>query len=89
MITYEVPKDLDGKTYVTVVFKNENGEIFTKSVNIPRNEDGSIDDDYFNDILEGQLRGVENKAKIGAITFVAPGQEPNPDDVPDTIKDNS
>lgn len=88
MITYEVPDNLEGKNYVTVVFKNEKGEIFTKSVNIPRNEDGSIDNDYFNHILEGQLKGVENKAKMGAITFIIPGQEPNPDDIPESIRNN-
>lgn len=87
MITYEVPDILDGKNYVNVVFKNEDGDIFTKSVNIPRNEDGSVDNEYFNDILEGQLRGVENKAKIGAITFVAPGQKPDPEEIPETVKE--
>lgn len=87
MITYEVPDNLDGKNQITVVYKNENGHVFTKSVNVPRNEDGSIDEEYFNSILEGQLRGVENKLKVGAIEFVDPSEKINPEDVPETVKD--
>jgi hypothetical protein len=89
MITYEVPSDLNDKDHVTVTFKNEKGEIFTKSVNIPKNQNGSIDEDYFKDILEGQLRGVENKLKVGAISFTQPGKETNSDDIPETIKNKS
>jgi hypothetical protein len=89
MITYKVPDNLDGKEHVMVTFENEKGEIFTKSVNIPKNQDGSIDEDYFKDILEGQLRGVENKVKVGAISFIQPGKETNSDDIPETIKNKS
>ncbi len=86
MITYEVPKDLGEQKYVTIVYKNEDGKIFTKSVNIPRNEDGSIDEDYFNDILDAQLRGVENKWKVGSIEFSDPGKPLDHDSVPETVK---
>jgi hypothetical protein len=86
MITYEVPSDLTNKDHVTITFKNEKGDIFTKLVNIPKNEDGSIDENYFNEILESQLKGVENKVKIGSITFVTPGKEPSSEDIPETIK---
>jgi hypothetical protein len=53
-------------------------------INIPHLEDGSIDEDYFNEILEGQLRGVENKAAIGVISFVDPDavEEPSPVEPP-------
>lgn len=87
MITFEVPDNLEGKDNVNVTFKNEKGEIFTKSVNIPKNEDGSIDQEYFDNILEGQLRGVENKVRVGAITFVDPSKKPNLEDVPETVRE--
>ena len=36
-------------------------------------------EDYLQEILEGQLRGVENKIAVGAITFVDPTAEPEAD----------
>ena len=86
MITYEVPKNLGDKKYVTIVYKNQDGKIFTKSVNIPRNEDGSIDEEYFNQILDSQLKGVENKWKVGSIEFSDPGKPVDQDSVPETVK---
>jgi len=53
-------------------------------VNIPHLEDGSVDADYLQEILEGQLRGVENKAAIGVISFVDPdaAEEPPAEEPP-------
>jgi hypothetical protein len=57
---------------VKITFVNEEGFIHERYVNIPHLEDGSVDEVYFKQIIDGQLRGVENKEKIGALTFINP-----------------
>ena len=47
-----------------------------RQVNIPYNADGTIDEDYLQEIFKSQLRGLENKIKVGAITFTEPTPEP-------------
>lgn len=87
MITYELPEDLGTKNHVNVKFVNEKSEIYIKLVNIPRDEEGLILQDQFNEILEGQLRGVENKLKIGSIKFEPQQRSVPNEDIPDTVKD--
>ena len=70
-ITYELGNYQSGDKTVEVTFTNEEGLIHKRMVNIPY-ENGSIDRNYFQEILEGQLRGVENKLKVGAISFIDP-----------------
>jgi hypothetical protein len=89
MITYELPEDLGDKTNVNVKFVNEKGEIYIKLVNIPRDDEGSIIQDEFNNILEGQLRGIENKLKIGSIKFEPQTRQTPAENIPDTVKDTS
>lgn len=72
MITYTVAEYQKGDRTVEVTFTNDDGFIHKRSVNIPYNSDGSIDENYFQEILEGQLRGVENKIKLGVVTFMDP-----------------
>jgi hypothetical protein len=59
-----------------VTFVNEKGETFKRMVNVPRNLDGTIDTVMFTDILESQLMGVINKAKLGVVTFTTGSSEP-------------
>ncbi len=59
-------------TTVTVTYTNDDGFTHERSINIPRLEDGSVDEEYYQEILEGQLRGVENKLKVGVISFTDP-----------------
>lgn len=68
MITYEHGEIGDSNT-VKVTYKNEDNETYEKIVNVPRNSDGTIDLEYFQNILEGQLLGVEHKLKLGLISF--------------------
>ena len=63
---------------VEVTYINENDFEYKRIVNIPHFEDGSVDEEYFQEILEGQLRGVENKIKIGMIEFKDPNEEVTP-----------
>ena len=63
----------DDKT-VEVTYINEENFEYKRTINIPHLEDGSVDEDYFKEILEGQLLGVENKLKIGIIEFKTPDE---------------
>ena len=74
-ITYTAPavsEIPEGDTTVEVTYTNEAGLTHSRSVNVPRLEDGSVNEEYYQEILEGQLRGVENKAAVNVITFVDP-----------------
>jgi len=59
---------------VEVTYIDENNFEHKRTVNIPHLEDGSVDENYFQEILDGQLRGVENKLKVGVITFTDPNE---------------
>ena len=54
----------------TLTFENDEGKVYVRDINIPKNEDGTIDEDYFQTIIEGQKQGVLNKFKVGLIQFV-------------------
>lgn len=70
MITYNVKSYENGDRTVDVVYTNtDTGLLYKRTINIPYNLDGSINEEYFQDVLEGQLRNVENKFKIGLIKF--------------------
>lgn len=73
--TYTVAEYTTEDTSVEVTYENVEGFTHKRNVNIPRLEDGSIDEEYFNEILEGQLRGVNNKITVGAISFTDPNAE--------------
>jgi hypothetical protein len=73
--TYTVAEYTTEDTSVEVTYENIDGFIHRRNVNIPHLEDGSIDEEYFNEILEGQLRGVNSKVIVGAIQFVDQAEE--------------
>lgn len=75
-ITYTVAEYTEQDRTVEVTFENSEGLVHKRTVNIPHNEDGTIDEEYLQEIFEGQLRGVENKLRVGAITFTEPTPEP-------------
>lgn len=77
-ITYEEPIIEEGKNSTRVTFTNDKGETFSRGVNVPHNEDGTVDTVMFTEILEAQLMGVINKVKVGAITFTSGSTEPAP-----------
>ena len=76
MITYTVADYTADDTSVEVTFTNADGFVHKRQVNIPKLPEGGVDSDYFQEILEGQLRGVNHKAALGVITFVDPTAEP-------------
>lgn len=67
--TYTVAEYTTEDTSVEVTYENSEGFIHKRNINIPHLEDGSIDEEYFQEILEGQLRGVNSKIRVGAISF--------------------
>lgn len=73
--TYIVGDYTSEDNSVSVTYENAEGNVHIRQVNIPHLENGDIDLDGFNEILEGQLRGVNNKIAVGAITFVDPSEE--------------
>ena len=84
-ITYTAPSASDiGAEDKTVedTYTNDASLTHTRAINVPRMEDGSIDEVYYQEILEGQLRGVENKVKVGAVTFIDPNAETTEEETP-------
>jgi hypothetical protein len=77
-ITYTIGEYIQSDSSVEVVYTNEDELEHRRHINIPKNPDGSIDEEYFAEVLEGQLRGVENKIRVGAVTFVDPIPEEPP-----------
>ena len=72
--TYTVAEYTSEDNSVEVTYENAEGFIHKRNINIPHFEDGSIDEEYFQEILEGQLRGVNNKIAVGAISFIDPNE---------------
>lgn len=72
-ITYTSPEvsDIgDEVNQVNVVYTTESGSIFKRKINVPRKEDGSVDEDLYNESLESHLKSVKYKIKVGAIRFI-------------------
>lgn len=73
--TYTIAEYTTEDTSVEVTYKNTEGLIHKRNINIPHLEDGSIDENHFQEILEGQLLGVNKKISVGVIQFTAPTEE--------------
>jgi hypothetical protein len=69
MITYQVENFSDNDDSVEVTYTNENNQQHKRILNIPKNSDGTLNETYWKEILEGQLRGVQRKYEVGAISF--------------------
>ncbi len=85
-ITYVAPATTDisaEDTSVEVIYTNDAGFTHTRNINVPRLENGSVDEEYYQEILEGQLRGVENKIRVGAVTFIDPNAVSEDDETTD------
>lgn len=89
MITYEIPTDIGDKEFVEVTFTDQSDKVYIKNVNVPRLNDGSIDEDYFQEILEGQLSGIKNKLRVGSIKFYNRPEPSNLDNIPETVRETS
>ena len=79
-ITYTVAGIGTGDTTVEVTYTNADSHEHKRTLNIPYLENGEIDTEYWQEILDGQLRGVQNKSTLGVISFVdsnAESEEPS------------
>jgi len=74
-ITYTVAGIGTGDTTVEVTYTNADSHEHKRTLNIPYLENGEIDTEYWQEILEGQLKGVQNKSTLGVISFVDPNAE--------------
>jgi hypothetical protein len=72
IITYVVSEYTAEDKTVEVTYENSEGLVHKRIINIPHLQDGSIDENYFQEILEGQLRGVEYNAKMELMQFIDP-----------------
>ena len=75
-ITYTVDEFEPSDKHVKVTYTDDQGFVYERHVNIPHLEDGSVDEEYFQEILEGQLNGVKNKIRVGVIEFIDPNEVP-------------
>lgn len=75
MITFSVADYHEDDKTVEVTYFNDENFVYKRSVNIPHLEDGTINETYFDEILNGQLNGVINKLSCGVIQFVDPNSE--------------
>jgi hypothetical protein len=73
--TYSYPSPEPGQKTINIKFTNEDGLELTKTINVPYNSDGSLNESYLNEIIEGQVRSVEYKLSIGSIEFGEPELE--------------
>ena len=74
-ITYTVSDYEPSDTSVEVVYaRTSDNYIYKRHVNIPHLEDGSVDEDYFEEILKSQLSGLISKLKVGVATFRDPNE---------------
>ncbi len=77
---YSVSDFDDDAASCDVVYTNSEGFVYTRTVNIPRLSDSSVDQDSFDEILYGQLLNVNNKAKLGVAVFQDPSADETEDD---------
>jgi len=75
MITYKVPEFNEEDVSVEVTYTNSSAETHTRTLFIPKNPDGTVNQTEWDNILESQLRNVENKATLGVISFTNPTVE--------------
>ncbi len=81
-ITYSVAEYTAEDNTVEVTYTNTDGHTHTRQINIPKTSEGAVDTEYLTEIFEGQLAGVENKIRVGAITFVDPNAPAEAEEAP-------
>lgn len=67
-LTVEIPEIEEGQKQVDILFVNEEGLVHRKTVNVPRT-DGEVNQEMFDEIVEGQKRGIERKTLLGVLEF--------------------
>ena len=65
---YEMVPDENTST-AKITYTDDDGLIYKRDINVPKNKDGSINQEYLDEILYSQLLGVNNKRAIGVAVF--------------------
>jgi hypothetical protein len=87
-ITYEVPEIGDQKS-VSIRFINDEGKILDRAVNVPRNADGTLNEQEWNVRLEQQLNSVYTKVERGVGDFITYVEPVGPLNAMDLLDDNN
>ena len=66
---YEVANFEPNSMEATITYTDDNGLIYKRQINVPKNKDGSVNQEYLDEILYSQLLGVNNKRSIGVAVF--------------------
>lgn len=73
-ITYTVPEFTD-EEFVIVTYTNSEGLVYTREVRVPRDSNNNVDQDLWEEILQGQLAGVKSKYALGVASFKDPNED--------------
>lgn len=69
-ITEFIVSDIDESATATdVTYFDNQGLSYKRTVHVPRNTDGEINNEFFEEILYSQLLGVNQKRLVGAALF--------------------
>ena len=83
---FEIAEYESDAASVEVTYTDRRGYTYTRTVNIPRTQEGEIDETYFETIQYQQLLNVNHKLAVGVATF----KDPNlVEDVPTEEDDSS
>ena len=74
-INYTVGEFTAEQEYATVTYTNSKGFTYSREVKIPRNSDGNLREDLWEEILQGQLANVTSKEELGVAVFKDPNEE--------------
>jgi len=75
-ITYTLAEYTAEDSTVEATYTNADGHTHTRTLIIQKNEEGTINQDAWDDVLAGQLQNVINKSRVGVITFLDPNATP-------------
>lgn len=66
---YDIVEFDDAARQAEVIYSDHSGLSYKRFVYIPRTDAGEVDDPYFQKILYSHLLAINEKQKVGAITF--------------------
>lgn len=66
---YEVASIEEDAVSVEVTYTDNEDLIYKRTVNVPRDSEGNLMQELFDEILEAQLVGVNNKRAVGVAVF--------------------
>jgi hypothetical protein len=85
VVEYTVAEFEDTASSVEVTYIDENEWVYSRQVNIPRDESGQVNQEEFDQILYSQLLGVNNKKSIGIVVF----KDPNAVEATETTEESA